>query len=159
MEIVVVRMNKKLIYGIGFSIIIIFLVLTVPKYFNGNVIASGIQILEDIEKIEVYHFHTARQCYTCKTLGAYSEETVKTYFQDELDSGKIVYDHINIDEPKNEILTKKFGATGSSLIIGINTNDGSFSKQEDTNVFYKISDKNEFMNYLKGVIENKLSGK
>jgi len=158
MEIVVDRMDKKLIYGVGIGIIIIFLVLTVPKYFNGSVTASGTHISGDIATIEVYHFHATRQCYTCKTLGEFSEETVKTYFQDELDSGKIVYNHINIDEPENEILTKKFGATGSSLIIGINGKDGSFSKQADTNVFYKISDKEEFMNYLKGVIENKLSG-
>ena len=129
-----------------------------PKYFNGNVTASESKISGEIEKIEVYHFHATRQCYTCKTVGAFSEETVNTYFADELKSGKIVFAHVNIDLPENKALVNKYEAKGSSLLIGVYGKDGSFSKQEDTNVWYKIDNETDFMNYLKGVIEQKFSG-
>ena len=151
-------MNKKLFIGIGIGIFVLLLILFIPKYLNGNVTASGAPISSDIEKVEVYHFHATRQCSTCKTIGAYSEETVNTYFSNDLKSGKLVFGHINIDLPENKALVDKYEAKGSSLLIGVYGKDGSFSKQEDTNVWYKIDNKEGYMNYLKGVIEQKFSG-
>ena len=151
-------MNKKLIYSIAIGIFILLLVFFIPKYMNGNVIASsGSKISSDIEKVEVYHFHATNQCVTCKTVGANAEATVNTYFANELKSGKIVFAHINIDLPENKALVDKYEAKGSSLLIGVYGKDGSFTKQEDTNVWYKM-DKTDSMNYLKGVIEQKFSG-
>ena len=106
----------------------------------------------------MYHFHATKQCYTCKTVGAFSEETVNTYFSNELKSGKLVFDHVNVDLPENKALVDKYGAKGSSLLIGSYGGDGSFTKEENMNVWYKINNKEEFMDYLKGVIESKLSG-
>jgi len=151
-------MNKKLIYGIAIGVFILLLVFFIPKYMNGDVTASGSPISSDIEKVEVYHFHATQQCVTCKTIGAYSEETVNTYFSDELKSGKLVFAHVNIDLPENKALVDKYEAKGSSLIIGLYGKDGSFTKQEDTNVWYKVSKKQEFIDYLKSVIEQKFSG-
>jgi hypothetical protein len=48
-----------------------------------------------VEKIEVYHFHPTRQCSSCIAVGDYAEETVMTYFADDVASGKIVFAHIN----------------------------------------------------------------
>lgn len=154
---VVVKMNKKLIYGIAIGIFVLLLVFFIPKYINGNVTASGAPISGDIEKVEVYHFHSTNQCVTCKTVGSNSEATVNAYFANELESGKIVFAHINIDLPENKALVDKYEAKGSSLLIGVYGKDGSFTKQEDTNVWYKM-DKTDSMNYLKGVIEQKFSG-
>ena len=152
-------MNNKLIYGIAIGVFVLLSVFFIPKYMNGNVIASsGSKISSDIEKVEVYHFHATRQCVTCKTVGAFSEETVNTYFANELKSGKLVYAHVNVDLPENKDLVDKYEAKGSSLLIGVYGKDGSFLKQEDTNVWYKIDNKTDFMNYHKGVIEQKFSG-
>ena len=150
-------MNKKLLFGIAIGVFVLLLVFFIPKYMNGDVTALGSSISSDIEKVEVYHFHATRQCVTCKTVGSFSEETVNTYFVDELKSGKLVYGRINIDLPENKALVDKYEAKGSSLIIGIYGKNGSFTKQEDTNVWYKM-DKTDFTNYLKGVIEQKFSG-
>jgi len=111
-----------------------------------------------IEKIEVYHFHGTNQCYSCITVGAYAEETVKTFFAEELKSGKIVFGHINGELPENQELVKKYEVTGASLWIGTYNSDGKFNKEQNTNVWYKIGNKQEYLNYLKGIIEKKLSG-
>ena len=116
------------------------------------------QEASNIEKIEVYHFHGTNQCYSCITVGAYAEETINTFFADELKSGKIVFGHINGELPENQELVKKYEATGSSLWIGTYTSDGKFNKEQNTNVWYKIGNKQEYLNYLKGVIDKKLSG-
>ncbi len=150
-------MNKKYIYvGIGIAVVLL-LIFTIPKYFTGNVTASGAPISSDIEKIEIYHFHGTNQCYSCVTMGDMAEETINTYFVDELKSGKIIFDHINGELSQNSVLVKKFGATGSSLWIGVTYKDGKFTKEENINVWYKINNKEDYMNYLKGVIESKFS--
>lgn len=121
-----------------------------------NVVANTKEV--NIDKLEIYHFHGTNQCYSCKTVGAYAEETITTYFADELKSGKIVFDHINGDLPENRELVVKYGVTGSSLWLGTYSEDGKFKAEENVNVWYKIKDKEDYMNYLKGIIEQKLAG-
>ncbi len=110
-----------------------------------------------VEKVEVYHFHRTSQCYSCKTVGAYAEETVNTYFSPELASGTIVFGHINTELPENKALVDQYGPTGPSLWIGV-YNETGFHKEENVNVWYKIGKKDEYMAYLKGVIEKRLAG-
>lgn len=110
-----------------------------------------------VEKIEVYHFHATQQCYSCKTVGAYAEETIKTYYAAESLTGKIVFSSINYDLEENKALATKYGVTGSSLWIGVYDNNG-FHPEQNTNVWYKINDKQDYMTYLKGVIDKRLVG-
>jgi hypothetical protein len=152
-------MNKKIYIGIEIAIFVLLLIIFIPKYLNGNVIADNNQkISSDIEKIEVYHFHGTNQCYSCKTVGNYAEETINTYFANELKSGKIVFGHINGELPENNELVKKYGAIGSSLWIGVYYKGGKFTKEENVNVWYKIDNKQGYIAYLKGVIEQKFLG-
>ena len=160
-------MNKKHIY-IGVGILgIVLLMLIVPGYFSeenpktGKQINSGNGVKDKgIEKIEIIHFFGTNQCYACKTMGEYAKETVETYFSEELDSGIIEFKQLNGDMQKNRAKVNEYGATGSSLWIGIyyNNDDKTFEKKEIVEVWYKLRNKQEFMNYLKQVIEEKLPG-
>jgi hypothetical protein len=110
-----------------------------------------------IEFVEVIHFHRTSQCWTCTTVGAYAEETVNTYFQKEVASGKIVFKHLNTDLAENYEVFNKYNTTTPSLCIGVYSKDG-FSAEENTNVWYKVNDKEDYMAYLKGIIEKRLTG-
>lgn len=150
-----VEMNKLILF---LMISILFVAgCSSNSQINGDT-ATDTQPAVNIEKLEVYHFHGTHQCYSCKTVGAYAEETVNTYFADELESGKIVFGHINGELAENEELVMKYGITGASLWLGTYTKDGKFSAEENVNVWYKIKDKQDYMNYLKGIIEQKLAG-
>ncbi len=111
---------------------------------------------EDVT-VELYHFHGTHQCYSCVRLGELAEKTVETYFADELESGELVFGHINYDLPENKELKERFEVTGSSLWIGT-TADGNFNKEENINVWYKLNDEKGYLSYLKGVLEKRLSG-
>jgi hypothetical protein len=125
---------------------------------TGNVVQTENMISDTIEKIEIYHFHGTHQCSSCIAVGQLAEETVNTYFADEVKSGKIVFGHINIDLPENKLLAGAYGVTGSSLWIGTYTKDGKFSSEENVKVWYKINDKPAYMDHLKGIIGQKLAG-
>lgn len=112
----------------------------------------------DLDKVEIIHFHATRQCYSCKTLGAYAEETVKEYFKDEVKANKVSFMHINVDLFENSEIVSAYGARGSSLWIGTYSEEGHFDAQEDVKVWYKIEDKQGFMEYLRGIIEKKIRG-
>lgn len=118
---------------------------------------SDSTISEEVEKVEVYHFHGTNQCFSCKTVGAFAEKTVNTYYEDLLDSGKITFASVNVELPENRDLAIKYGVTGSSLWIGTSIN-GEFHKEENTNVWYKVRDEAGYLSYLKEVIDKRLSG-
>jgi hypothetical protein len=118
---------------------------------------AGSNVTSTVEKVEVYHFHGTNQCNSCITVGAYAEETVSLFFSEQLKSGKIVFGHINGELPENQELVMKYGATGSSLWIGVYNSSG-FYPEQNVNVWYKINNKAEYMNYLKDLIDKRLAG-
>jgi hypothetical protein len=110
-----------------------------------------------VQNVEVYHFHATRQCDSCIALGEYAEATVTTFYAPEVASGKLVFGHINMDLPENRALVEQYGPTGSSLWIGVYDETG-FHKEENLNVWYKLGNKDEYMAYLKDVIDRRLAG-
>jgi len=111
----------------------------------------------EVQKVEVYHFHGTAQCYSCKTVGAYAEETVNLFYADEIRSGKVVFQSINYDLPENKELATKYGVGGSSLWIGVYDRQG-FHPEQNTDVWLKIDNKDEYLLYLKSVIDKRLAG-
>ncbi|MBU0591005.1 hypothetical protein KKF81_06550 [Candidatus Micrarchaeota archaeon] len=110
-----------------------------------------------VERVEIIHFHGTHQCTSCIKVGELAEKTVNTYFKNELESGKIVFAHINGDLPENQELVNKYGVTGSSLWIGTYVN-GEFYKEQNVNVWYKIDNEADYLEYLKGILEKRLAG-
>jgi hypothetical protein len=158
-------MNKNIFLWLGiFALVIvfgsIFLINARANQTNSDStnLTANITSNSPVDRIEVYHFHRERQCPTCIRIGNLTELTVKTYFKKELDSGKLVFAHINVELPENMELANKYNATGSSLMIGVYRMDGSFSKEEDLAVWYKMGSQEEYLAYMKGVIEHKLAG-
>lgn len=120
-------------------------------------IAPSPASLPDITKVELYHFHGNQQCYSCVTLGDMAENVVNTYYPDELASGKLVFGHINAEDPQNRELAEKYEVVSSSLMIGVYTKD-SFTKQDLVGAWYKIGDKKEYNTYLTGILDPFLKG-
>jgi len=116
-----------------------------------------VAVSQNLEKIEIYHFHATNQCYSCITMGDLAEKTVNAYYPDLLNSGKMTFGHINADLAENKELVIKYGATGSSLWIGTYLND-EFHKEENVKVWYKINNENDYLSYLKGVLDKRISG-
>ena len=120
-------------------------------------LAKGSIMGDNVEKIEVYQFHGASQCFSCRTIKEFAEKTVNTYYSDLLESGKMEFKSINAELPENREVSTRYGATGSSLWIGTYIN-GEFHKEQNTNVWYKINDEEDFISYLKGFLDKRLSG-
>lgn len=110
-----------------------------------------------VEKVEVYHFHGDQQCASCIAVGNLAEKTVNENFKDELASGRLVFAHVNAQQPENAALAEKYGVTGSSLWIGVYDANG-FSKEENIKVWYLINNKDAYSTYLTDLISKRLNG-
>lgn len=124
---------------------------------NSTVPPSENSSLENV-RVEVYHFHGTHQCYSCIRVGELAEKTVNTHFKEELESGKLVFSHINGELPENRGLVDQYGVSSASLWIGTYV-DGEFHKEQNINVWYKIDNEAEYLAYLKGVLDQRLAGR
>jgi len=110
-----------------------------------------------VEKVEIYHFHATQQCVSCIAVGDLAEKTVNENFKDEVASGRLVFAHVNGQLPENNELVRKYGATGSSLWIGVYDANG-FHKEENVKVWYLINNKDAYSLYLTELINKRLNG-
>ena len=113
--------------------------------------------LSGITLVELYHFHGNQQCYSCKKLGEMAEDVTNTYYPDELASGKLIFGHVNYQDPKNAELVQMYEVSTSSLMIGVHTKD-SFAKADIVQAWYCIDDKEEYEMVLCDIFDPLLKG-
>ena len=77
---------------------------------------------EKVDTVELLYFHGKQRCLTCMAIEKYSTETVAKEFQEQVDSGTIIYKIIDID--KEEALADKYKVASSSLILISHTSQG-----------------------------------
>ncbi len=109
-----------------------------------------------MNKIEVYDFHSTHRCMTCNAIESSTKYTLDTYFAEELKSGKITFQVVNVDNRETRKITEKFEAAGTALILNVIV-DGVETKIDLTNfAFMKGNEQEEFAKEFKLKIENEL---
>ena len=109
------------------------------------------------ERIDVVYFHRTQQCYSCRYAEEWTRYTVETYFKDELASGKVTFQSIDVQDEKNADIVKKYGAYTSSLFINT-IKDGTDHIEQVTDIWLAIGDDEAFVEILKSKIEKSLNG-
>jgi hypothetical protein len=82
---------------------------------------------------------------------------VETYFSDELASGKLTFQVINVEDEANAGIVEKYGAYGPQLFINT-IKDGTDHIEEATDVYLLIGKDEAFAKTLKSKIEKSLNG-
>lgn len=102
--------------AIYISLILITLSFCGCESANGNVKEEKTTV-SSTEKIEVYYFHYTRRCATCMAVEEETQNVLKQLYQDELNSNKVTFQSINLDEASSEEVAKKLGVSGQALLI------------------------------------------
>jgi len=69
------------------------------------------------DRVDVVYFHRPLRCVTCLCFEEKIRHVVKTYFQDEVDSGKLTLEVLNLGDEENAAIVNKYGAFGPQLFI------------------------------------------
>jgi len=68
-------------------------------------------------RVIAYYFHTTNRCTSCRQIEAYSHEAVATAFPKELESGRLIWRLVNVEEKGNEYFIKDYGLFTKSLVL------------------------------------------
>ncbi|MEI7501089.1 MAG: nitrophenyl compound nitroreductase subunit ArsF family protein [Bacteroidota bacterium] len=101
------------------SVSILLIMSTAFYAFAGSFSSSsnGTSAVAPEKKIEVLYFHFTRRCMTCNNVERVSKEAVDTQFANQVKSGEITYNSVNLDEKNGEAIGAKYKIEGQTLII------------------------------------------
>ena len=68
-------------------------------------------------EVDLVYFHGPQRCIRCLCFERRVSDVVSEYFQDEIDSGQLSFQILNIGDKENYALVQKYGAVGSQLFI------------------------------------------
>jgi hypothetical protein len=109
------------------------------------------------DRVDVVYFHRTQQCYSCRYAEEGTNYTVKTYFADELASGKLTFQSLDVQDSQNAAIVQKYGAYGSQLFINI-VRDGTDHIEQVTDIWLVIGKDEAFVEVVKNRIERSLNG-
>lgn len=72
-----------------------------------------------VTHVDVVYFHRTQRCTACQNAGRFTRETVETYFAGHLKRGVMSFRELDVEEPDNAAVARKYQASGSSLYLGV----------------------------------------
>ena len=107
--------------------------------------------------VEVIYFHRTPRCNSCTYAENGTRYTLETYFKEELASDRISFKSVNVEDKKNTVIVKKYGAFTSSLFINT-IKDGTDHIAEVKEIWFVLGKDKAFVELIKGEIEESLEG-
>jgi hypothetical protein len=106
----------------------------------------------EINRVNVVYFHRTNRCHSC----TYAEEqiryTLESYFSDEMESGMVTFQSVDVQNPDNSEIIEKCGAYTSQLFIITITGDSEHIKHVEE--IWKLIGKDEDFSNL---VEDKIT--
>jgi len=99
-------------------------------------------------RIIAYYFHVTVRCTTCRTIEAYSNETIREHFKGDLDSGRLEWQVVNIQLPENRHFVKDYQLFTKSLVLVRVANGKQHSYKVLNDVWELVGDKAQFQAYV-----------
>lgn len=104
---------------------------------------------KETDCVKAYYFHSDFRCSNCHKIEKYSKEAIDKYFAEELASGELEYEVINIDEKGNEHFAKDYKLYTKSLVLSRIKGGKEAEYKNLEKVWDYLRDKEAFYNYVK----------
>jgi hypothetical protein len=128
------------------------------EVMNHVTITVSYQSSSPADRVDVVYFHRTQRCHTCLYAEEQTRYTLETYFKDELDSGKVTFQSINVQDKANADIVEKYN-NASYLTLCINTViDGTDHIEVVTDIWTVIGNDKAFDEVVKSAVEKSLSG-
>jgi hypothetical protein len=130
---------------------------TAPSDISSASTSDNISAAPD--RVDVVYFHQAQRCPTCLCFEERVRYIVSTYFQSDLDSGKMTFGVYDISNSQNTAIVNKYGAVGSQLFIDtIRDNTDNIQDIQDIWSWNCRGDKAGFDQKVRNIIQQSLNG-
>jgi len=95
-----------------------------------------------------YYFHSNRRCATCMKLESYSEEALKTAFEDELADSSLVWRAMNYDEEGNEHFIEDYKLYTKAVVLSRVDDEREVEWKNLDKIWELVGDKDKFIEYV-----------
>ena len=99
-------------------------------------------------KIIAYYFHVTVRCTTCRTIEAYSRETIVNHFKNDLDRGRLDWQVVNVQLPQNRHFVKDYQLFTKSVVLVHVAHGKQQSYKILNDVWELVGDKARFQAYV-----------
>ncbi len=100
------------------------------------------------DRVVAMYFHRTERCPTCRTMGSYAEEAVKSAFAEEIKRGQVAFHFIDFEAEKNARYTKAYNIGGPALIVAKIADNKVASYKDLDDIWTKVRDKAAFLQYV-----------
>ena len=143
---------------IFFCLLIFAIVICLPPVFAQDAADNEAEDEAAVEPqphhLVVTYFHTTFRCPTCHNIENYSKTAVHSNFENEMQSGKLVWRVINVDAPENKQFIKDYQLYSKHLIVS-EVKDGKEVRWKDLkDVWTHVRNEEKFENYVKTEISD-----
>jgi len=107
---------------------------------------------KDIQLV-VYYFHGDMRCSTCLKLESYAKEALDTYFTEELSSGDIVWQVVNVDKAENHHFIQDYKLITKSVVISDTVNGREIKWKNLERIWQLVKNKESYFNYIRESIQ------
>lgn len=99
-------------------------------------------------KVIAYYFHVTVRCNTCRTIEAYSRETVLNHFKGDLDRGRLEWQVVNVQLAENKHFVQDYQLFTKSVVLVHVVNGKPQSHKILNDVWELVGDKAKFQGYV-----------
>lgn len=111
------------------------------------------------ERVVAYYFHGNMRCASCRTLEKLAHDALNSGFDDELNSGRLVFQEINVESPGNRHYIHDFQLTNRSIVIALYRADGELESWKNLEqVWQLLRDSDGFILYVQSETQALLEG-
>jgi hypothetical protein len=100
------------------------------------------------DRVVVMYFHRTERCPTCKLMGSYSEEAVKSGFQQQVEAGTVRFYYVDFEDKKNERLVRGYKIEDPSLVVAKIAGKKVEKYANLEEIWDKVTDKPAFIKYV-----------
>jgi hypothetical protein len=105
-------------------------------------------------KVIAYYFHGNFRCTTCRTIEQYSHDAIHAYFVKELESEKLEFRPVNVEEPENRHFIQEYQLFSKALVLSLVIDGKELKWKNLTDIWKLVRDKDKFFQYVKDEVEN-----
>lgn len=100
------------------------------------------------DRVVAMYFHRTERCPTCRTMGSYTEEAIKTGFAKQLEDRTVELHFIDFQNEKNAVYTKAYNITGPKLIVAKVADNKVTEFKNLKDIWSNVNDKKAFIKYV-----------
>ncbi|MDP6523720.1 MAG: nitrophenyl compound nitroreductase subunit ArsF family protein [Kiritimatiellia bacterium] len=110
--------------------------------------ASDVEEYGEGHVVVAYYFHGNARCETCRKIESYTADTVTNSLADYISSDALVFEIVNVDEPRNEHFVSDYELSTRSVVL-VNIVDSQQTAWKNLEkVWDVVDDKAAFQQYI-----------